>query len=93
MATKLWWSGEYDMAAFTLVGTVSCETRLEEDLQDSVQHAHPPAHEGEEGHHELDEVIAESLEAMKPPRRVMHVVGHGVRHRLGLTETTPITRV
>lgn len=52
----------------------SDETRLEEDLQDAVHHAHPAAHEGEEGHDELDEVIAESLKAMKPPGRTMHVV-------------------
>lgn len=55
-------------------GTLSDETRLKEDLQDAVHHAHPAAHEGEEGHDELDEVIAESLKAMKPPGRTMHVV-------------------
>lgn len=57
---------------------------LEQDLDCSIDHAHAPAQEGEEGEDELNEVVGECLEAMKPPRRVMHVVGHGVWNWLRL---------
>lgn len=67
----------------------SCElvnsvTYLEQDLDYSVDHAHPPAQEGEEWEDELDEVVGQRLEAMKPPRGPVHVVGHRVRNWLGL---------
>lgn len=57
---------------------------LEKDLNCSVDHAHPPAQEGEEWENELNEVVGQCLEAMKPPRRAMHVVGHGVWNWLRL---------
>lgn len=68
---------------------ISCEWAngaryLEQDLDCSVDHTHPPAQEGEEREDELDEVVGKRLEAMEPPRGAMHVVRHGVRHRLGL---------
>lgn len=59
---------------------------LEQDLDCSVDHAHPSAQEGEEWEDELDEVVWQRLEAMEPPRGAMHVVGHGVRNWLGLGE-------
>lgn len=37
--------------------SVSSLTYLEQDLDHSVDHAHPPAQEGEEGDDELDEVV------------------------------------
>lgn len=64
-----------------LVNTVSY---LEQDLDCSVDHAHPPAQEGEEREDELNEVVGQSLEAMQPPRGAMHVVGHGVWNWLRL---------
>lgn len=64
-----------------LVGNVRY---LEKDLDRSVEHAHPPAQEGEKWENELNEVVGERLEAMKPPRRAMHVVGHGVWYWLRL---------
>lgn len=63
---------------------VNSASYLEQDLDCSVDHAHPPAQEGEEREDELDEVVGQRLEAMKPPRGAMHVVGHGVRNWLGL---------
>lgn len=63
---------------------VNSVSYLEQDLDRSVNHAHPPAQEGEEREDELDEVVGQRLEAVKPPRGAMHVVGHGVRNRLGL---------
>lgn len=57
---------------------------LEQDLDSSVDHAHPPAQEGEERDNELDEVVGQRLEAMEPPGRAVQVVGHGVGDWLGL---------
>lgn len=31
-----------------------------------MHHAHPSSHEDEKGHHQLDEVVEERLELMKP---------------------------
>ena len=61
---------------------------LEQDLDGSVDGAHPPAEQGEEREHELHEVVGNRLEAMKPPRRKVHVVRHGIRDRLGLKGKT-----
>lgn len=71
------------------VAIISCEwvngaSYLEQDLDGSIDHTHPPAQEGEEREDELDEVVGQRLEAMEPPRGAMHVVRHGVRNRLGL---------
>lgn len=62
----------------------SAVSYLEQDLDRPVDHAHPPAQEGKEREDELNEVVGQRLEAMEPPRRAMHVVGHGVGNRLGL---------
>lgn len=48
--------------------------------------AHPPSEEDEEGHHELQEVVAECLEAVHPPRGAVQEVGHRVGHRLCLRD-------
>ncbi len=74
-------------SVFTIIGSsdsLYIASYLEQDLDCSVDHAHPPAQEGEEGKDELYEVVGQRLKAMKPPRGAMHVVRHGVRHRLGL---------
>lgn len=63
---------------------MNSESYLEQDLDCSVDHAHPPAQEGKEREDELNEVVGQCLEAMKPPRGAMHVVGHGVWNWLGL---------
>lgn len=63
---------------------VNAVSYLEQDLDCSVDHAHPPAQEGEEREDELNEVIGQRLEAMKPPRGAMHVVRHGVWNWLRL---------
>lgn len=57
---------------------------LEQELQGSMQDAHPPPEENEEGHQELQDVVAERLKAMHPPWAVVQEVGHGVGHRLRL---------
>lgn len=57
---------------------------LEQDLECSVDHAHPPAHEGEERDNELNEVVGQGLKAMEPPWGAVHIVGHGVGNWLGL---------
>lgn len=49
-----------------------------------MEDAHPPSEEDEEGHHELQEVVAEGLEAVDPPWGVVQEVGHGIGHRLRL---------
>lgn len=59
-------------------------TNLEQDLQGAMEDAHPPSEEDEEGYHQLQEVVAECLEAMDPPWRAVQEVGHGVGHRLCL---------
>lgn len=41
---------------------------LEKDLQHPVKNAHPPSEEQEERHEELQEVVAEGLKAVEPPR-------------------------
>lgn len=64
--------------------SVNSASYLEQDLDCSVDRAHSSAQEGEEWEDELDEVVGHRLEAMEPPRGVMHVVGHGVRNWLGL---------
>lgn len=63
---------------------MNSDSYLEQDLDCSVDHAHPPAQEGEEREDELDEVVGQRLETMKPPWEAMHIVGHGVWNRLGL---------
>jgi hypothetical protein len=40
---------------------------LEQDLQYPVHYAHPASKEQEEGHEQLQEVVAECLEAVEPP--------------------------
>lgn len=65
-------------------GPASGASYLEQNLDRPVDHAHPPAQEGEQREDELDEVVGERLEAVEPPRGAVHVVGHGVRDRLGL---------
>lgn len=57
---------------------------LEEDLQQPVKDAHPSPEEQEEGHQQLQEVVAEGLEAVHPPGRPVQEVGQGVGHRLSL---------
>lgn len=57
---------------------------LEQDLDRSVDHAHSPAQESEEGNDELDEVVGQRLKAMEPPWWAVHVVGYGVGNWLGL---------
>lgn len=57
---------------------------LKEDLDGSVDYAHPPAHNGKEWCNELDEVVGQSFKAVEPPRRAMKVVGHWVWNWLGL---------
>lgn len=49
-----------------------------------MQDAHPSAQEQEEGHHQLDEVVDQGLEAVEPPWRAVHEVRDGVGHRLRL---------
>lgn len=49
-----------------------------------MQDAHPPAQQQEEGHHQLDEVVDQGLEAVEPPGRAVHEVRDGVGHRLSL---------
>lgn len=59
---------------------------LKEGLQSPVQDAHAPPQEEEEGDHELQEVVAECLQAVEPPGQVMQEVGHRVRHWLCLQD-------
>lgn len=59
---------------------------LEEDLQDSIYHAHAPAHESKERHDKLNKVITQGLKTMEPPRGVVQKVRDGVRNRLRLCE-------
>lgn len=57
-----------------------------------MEDAHLPSEEDEEGHHELQEVVAEGLEAVEPPWGVVQEVGHGVGHRLRLwDERRPVS--
>lgn len=56
-----------------------------------MEDAHPPSEEDEEGHHELQEVVAEGLEAVDPPWGVVQEVGHGVGHRLRLWDRRPVS--
>lgn len=49
-----------------------------------MEDAHGTSQEDEEGDHELQEVVAEGLEAVEPPRGAVQDVGHGVGHRLRL---------
>ena len=75
-----------------LVLTGSAVTHLKQDLQGAMKDAHPPSQEDEEGHHELQEVVAKCLEAMDPPRGLVQEVGHGVGHRLRLwNRRTPVS--
>lgn len=46
--------------------------------------AHSPSEEEEERHHELEEVVAEGLEAVDPPWGLVQEVGHRVGHWLCL---------
>ena len=64
--------------------SVGVAAHLEQDLQGPVDDAHPPSEEDEEGHHQLQEVVAEGLEAVEPPRGAVQEVGHRVGHRLCL---------
>lgn len=48
-------------------GRRAARAHLEQDLQRPVDDAGPPAEEEEEGHQELNEVVAECLEAVEPP--------------------------
>lgn len=64
--------------------SVGAAAHLEQDLQGPVDDAHPPSEEDEEGHHQLQEVVAEGLEAVEPPRGAVQEVGHRVGHRLCL---------
>lgn len=57
---------------------------LEEDLNGTIDHAHPSAQESEKRENKLDEVVGQSLKAVKPPRGAMQVIGQGVGHWLGL---------
>lgn len=57
---------------------------LKEDLDCSVDYAHPPAQNGKEWCNELDEVVGQGFKAVKPPWRTMKVVGHWVWNWLGL---------
>lgn len=59
-------------------------SHLEHYLQRPVDHAHTSPQEGEERDDELDEVIGQNLEAMEPPWGLVHIVWHGVWHRLSL---------
>lgn len=49
-----------------------------------MKNAHPAPEEQEERHEEFQEVVAECLKVMEPPRRPVQVVGHRVGHWLGL---------
>lgn len=67
-----------------MLNSIEPQHDLEEDLDCSIDHTHPPAEEGEEREDELNEVVGQRLEAMNPPRGAMHVVGQGVWNWLGL---------
>lgn len=56
-----------------------------------MEDAHPPSEEDEEGHHQLQEVVAEGLEAVDPPWGAVQEVGHGVGHRLRLWDRRPVS--
>lgn len=73
--------GRRDMGAEALRGAAA---HLEQNLQGPVDDAHPPSEEDEEGHQKLQEVVAERLEAVEPPRGAVQEVGHGVGHWLCL---------
>lgn len=47
---------------------------LEQDLQDSIYHAHASAHESKERHNKLNKVITYGLKTMEPPRGVVQKV-------------------
>lgn len=49
-----------------------------------MEDAQPPSKEDEERHHELQEVVAERLKAVGPPRGLVQEIGRGVGHRLRL---------
>lgn len=51
-----------------------------------MQDAHAPPQKEEEGDHELQEVVAECLQAVEPPGQVVQEVGHRVGHWLCLQD-------
>lgn len=57
---------------------------LEENLQNSIYHAHASAHESKKRYDELNKVITYGLKTMKPPRRLVQIVWNWVRNRLRL---------
>lgn len=73
--------GRRDVGTQVLRGAAA---HLEQDLQGPVDDAHPPSEEDKEGHQQLQEVVAEGLEAVEPPWGAVQEVGHGVGHRLCL---------
>lgn len=94
-----WSAGQRGPCGSTLTGaadgmwelrfSVGAAAHLEQDLQGPVDDAHPPSEEDEEGHHQLQEVVAEGLEAVEPPRGAVQEVGHRVGHRLCLGKGGP----